>query len=88
MVYYTPDQYNQMRFEASKDILASVLSTELLNKMVEQKQRESLAYMCIQMGDALLSALNFHPRDIPKDGTVHDITQLMQQLSKKNSDDD
>jgi hypothetical protein len=85
-VYFTNDVFQKMRFDASKEILASIITSERINKMTEQKQRESMAYMCVQMADALMMALDFQPRTVTKDGSqMHDITKLMAELKK---DDD
>jgi len=85
-IYFSSEAFQKMRFEAAKDILASIITSEQLNKMTEQKQRESIAYMCIQMADALMSALDFQARTVTKEGSqMHDITKLMEEI-KKNDD--
>jgi cell division ATPase FtsA len=82
-------EYQEKRFRASMEILASIITAEKINSMHEQKQRESMAYSCVQMADALLSCLNYFPKSDTVDGSeIRSISSLLDSLKNSKGDDD
>ena len=53
-------EYQQKRYEISKDILASVLSVDYLEKGVEFKRRINLIFNCMQVANNLMDELGYH----------------------------
>ncbi len=55
----TKEQYNQKKYEISKDILASVLTVEYLENGVEFKRRDNLIFNCLLVTKNLMDELGY-----------------------------
>jgi hypothetical protein len=56
----TSKEFQQKRYEISKDILASVLTAEALEKGVDIKRRVNLIFNCILVANTLMGELGYH----------------------------
>ncbi|MBY0413642.1 MAG: hypothetical protein K2Q18_05735 [Bdellovibrionales bacterium] len=53
-------EYQEKKYQISKDILASVLTHEYLEKGVEFKRRVNLIFNCILVANNLMDELGYH----------------------------
>ncbi len=63
----TPEQYQEKKYEISKDILASVLTVEYLENGVEFKRRANLIFNCILVANNLMEELGYNVKGAKTD---------------------
>jgi len=90
------DEYQQKRYEISKEMLAAIYNRMSIEDLIEAKQRDSIIFNCIQIADMLLGDLGYAPQSQVQTSTqtparsgsgeksVHKLADLL----KNTKDDD
>jgi hypothetical protein len=89
-IILTDAEFHQKRFEVAKDLIAGVLSEDLLERVVEPKRRASLIYTTIMVADSLLEELGYVAKSQhgQKPGTkMHNLQELLKSGGSSQSDD-
>lgn len=54
-----PREYQQKRYEISKDLLTSYYTSISIERLIDDKQRDSVIFNCIQLADMLMNDLGY-----------------------------
>jgi HEPN domain-containing protein len=77
-----PQEYEQKRYEIAKDILASTYAGVKAEDLIEAKQRESLIFNCIQIGDMLLKELGYFAQEENAEMSIHNLSTILKNAKK------
>jgi uncharacterized cysteine cluster protein YcgN (CxxCxxCC family) len=76
----TPVEYQEKRYETAKSLLAASIDSQLTEGM-EEKQRESLIFNCIQLTELFMQEIGYFPKadkKSPDETSVRKISDLLE----------
>ena len=74
-------EYREKRFNITRDLMISILTYEKVDKIHDNKQRQSIVFLCMQFADTLLTEMGY----IPQSNTIRrDLSSI---LSSDSSDE-
>lgn len=85
-----PAEYQQKRYEISKDLLSSYYASISIERLIDDKQRDSVIFNCIQLADMLMSDLGYvaqskiNTNAKGNERSIHNLSDFL----KKNKDEE
>lgn len=67
-------EYREKRFNITRDLMISLLTFEKVDKIHDNKQRQSIVFLCMQFADTLLTEMGY----IPQSNTIRrDLSSIL-----------
>ena len=55
-------EYREKRFEITRDLMISILTFDQVDRIHDNKQRQSIVFLCMQFADTLLTEMGYFPQ--------------------------
>lgn len=73
--------YREKRFNITRDLMISILTFDKVDKIHDNKQRQSIVFTCMQYADTLLTEMGY----IPQSNTIRrDLSSILASDSEED----
>ena len=67
-------EYREKRFNITRDLMINILTYDRVDKIHDNKQRQSIVFLCMQFADTLLTEMGY----IPQSNTIRrDLSSIL-----------